>query len=29
VEHVYKEMGPDQRRGYEALRPGLHVEAAW
>jgi len=26
VEHVYAEMGPDQRRAWEALRRGLHVE---
>jgi len=26
VEQVYAEMGPDQRRAWEALRRGLHVE---
>lgn len=26
VEHVYAEMGPDQRRAWEAIRRGLHVE---
>nr|WP_279232108.1 pyruvate dehydrogenase (acetyl-transferring) E1 component subunit alpha [Thermus albus] len=29
VEHVYKEMGPDQRRAWEALRQGKHVEELW
>jgi pyruvate dehydrogenase E1 component alpha subunit len=29
VEHVYKEMGPDQRRAFEALRQGLHLEEVW
>lgn len=29
VEHVYKEMGPDQKRAWEALRQGKHVEELW
>jgi pyruvate dehydrogenase E1 component alpha subunit len=29
VEHVYREMGPDQRRAWEALRRGLHLEEVW
>ncbi|GAA5334677.1 MULTISPECIES: pyruvate dehydrogenase (acetyl-transferring) E1 component subunit alpha [Thermus] len=29
VEHVYAEMGPDQKRAWEALRQGLHVEEVW
>ncbi|TBH21506.1 pyruvate dehydrogenase (acetyl-transferring) E1 component subunit alpha [Thermus thermamylovorans] len=29
VEHVYAEMGPDQRRAWEALGRGLHLEEAW
>lgn len=29
VEHVYAEMGPDQRRAWEALRQGRHVEEVW
>ncbi|WP_022798269.1 pyruvate dehydrogenase (acetyl-transferring) E1 component subunit alpha [Thermus islandicus] len=29
VEHVYAEMGPDQRRAFEALKRGFHLEEAW
>ncbi len=29
VEHVYAEMGPDQRRAWEALRLGRSVEELW
>ena len=29
VEHVYAQMGPDQRRAWEALRQGKHVEELW